>query len=98
VTIDTINCSEHGPRQEAFICQHIHDAGKQGASPGFNFVPTSDNDFPDAWCDECEAHLQGQGGEWSDETQSFTKIVLLCSGCYDDYRQVATAQGKVRAH
>ena len=96
--MDMIDCAEHGPRQTTFICGHIHEAGKTGQSPGFNFVPDSENQFPDAWCDACEEHLQENGGEWNDETESFTKIILLCSDCYGKYRDLASAQRKLRAH
>ncbi len=53
---------------------------------GFNCdEPDTDNPFPDAWCDNCEL-IRETHGEWNDESMKLTKIVLLCSGCYQRAR------------
>src|ERR1700740_3646641 len=47
-----IQCVTHGECQEAFVCTHLLG---ETAGLGFNRnEPSTDNPFPDAWCDNCE--------------------------------------------
>jgi len=41
--------------------------------------------FPDAWCDNCNLIYEVHDG-WNDTSMPLTKIVLLCSGCYERSR------------
>jgi len=95
---EMVDCGIHGFRPEAWVCEHIHAAGRDGPSPGFNYVEHVDTDFPDAWCDDCESHLRANGGEWNEATEKFANIVMLCSDCYSQYYQTAKRDGKVRVH
>jgi hypothetical protein len=80
---DTILCDTHGESQRAFVCIHLMG---ESVGRGFNRnEPDSENPFPDAWCDDCELICAAHGG-WNDESQKLTKIVLLCSGCYERAR------------
>lgn len=73
----------HGESQQAFVCSHL--AGNTSGL-GFNRnEPTEDNPFPDAWCDDCELIRAAHDG-WNQESEKLTKIVLLCSGCYERSR------------
>lgn len=77
-----VDCSEHAGAYATFVCQHI----AWGSGRGFNFGDMGDP-RPDAWCDDCDAELLRHGGEWTDESELFAKITMLCSGCYDRARQ-----------
>ena len=78
-----VQCATHGESQETFVCSHL-----LGDSAGLGFnrdVPTLENPFPDAWCDDCDI-IRAAHGDWNEESQKLTKIRLLCSGCYERSR------------
>lgn len=78
-----ILCKTHGECEETFVCSHLVD---EAAGLGFNRdEPTKENPFPDAWCDDCELIFAAHDG-WTDESSKLTKIVMLCSGCYERAR------------
>jgi hypothetical protein len=78
-----MNCATHGECQEAFVCTHLLG---ETAGLGFNrSEPTTDNPFPDAWCDNCELIRAALNG-WNEQSEKLAKISLLCSGCYERAR------------
>jgi hypothetical protein len=80
---DTVQCDTHGETNQAFVCVHLT---AEASGLGFNREdPDSENPTPDAWCDNCEIIRAAHDG-WTDEAQELTKIVLLCSGCYERVR------------
>jgi hypothetical protein len=79
----TIQCDTHGESEKAYVCTHLLG---ETAGLGFNHrKPTKKNPFPDAWCDDCEIIRAAHDG-WNEESEKLTKIVLLCSGCYERAR------------
>jgi hypothetical protein len=80
---ETVQCNTHGETEQTFVCTHLVE---ETSGLGFNRdEPDEENPFPDAWCDNCEL-IHAAHGDWSDEAQELTKIVLLCSGCYERAR------------
>jgi len=80
---DKMQCATHGESWQTFVCTHL--SGKS-AGLGFNRNdPTEDKPFPDACCDDCELIRKAHDG-WNEESEKLTKIVLLCSGCYERTR------------
>ena len=80
---DKIHCATHGESEPTYVCIHL-----LGDSVGLGFnrnEPTSDNRYPEAWCDDCELIREAYGG-WSEQSERLTKISLLCSGCYSRAR------------
>lgn len=78
-----IQCETHGECLETFVCEHL-----PGESAGLGFNREEPNElapFPDAWCDDCELIRAAHGG-WNEQSEKLTKIVLLCSGCYERAR------------
>jgi hypothetical protein len=45
-----------------------------------------DDDFQ-AWCDECEAVSQNEGG-WNDKSMEFTNIKVVCEKCYFEMKEL----------
>lgn len=87
---DKIQCSTHGECEATYVCTHL--TGEE-AGLGFNRNdPTEDNPFPDAWCDDCEIIREASDG-WNEQSEKLTKIVLLCSGCYERARIRNTKTG-----
>jgi hypothetical protein len=80
---EKVSCATHGETDQTFICTHL--AGETYGL-GFNSEePTDENPFPDAWCDDCEIIRAAHEG-WNEESSKLTKIVLVCSGCYERSR------------
>ncbi|HET9364396.1 MAG TPA: DUF2199 domain-containing protein [Candidatus Angelobacter sp.] len=79
---DKIQCNTHGECFKTYICTHLTG---EAAGLGFNYSESDDNPFPDAWCDNCEIIRAAHDG-WNEESEKLTKIVLLCSGCYERAR------------
>ena len=77
---ETIYCDYHGESEETFVCSHLAEGS---AGIGFNRdEPTAENQFPDAFCDDCNLILEAHNG-WSDETEKLIEARLLCSRCYE---------------
>jgi len=75
-----IHCETHGDRAETYVCSHLAGGA---AGLGFNRdEPSSENPYPDAWCDDCELIRAAHGG-WDDESEKLLKVSLLCAGCYE---------------
>jgi hypothetical protein len=75
-----VQCASHGERDATFLCSHL--AEQNSVALGFNTSgPSSENPFPDAWCDDCEVICTAHGG-WNQESEKLLRVVLLCSGCY----------------
>jgi hypothetical protein len=80
---EQILCERHGkatPTPVTFVCRHIHD----GCGCGFHDCGDEGDEWPDAWCDKCEAILERMG-EWTDEMAS-RDLTVLCTGCYEEAR------------
>jgi MinD superfamily P-loop ATPase len=49
-----------------------------------------------AWCNECEAVRQKNGG-WNDESEAFAQITMICDACFEAARlRNAAATGSRR--
>jgi hypothetical protein len=80
---NTIQCATHGECQKAFVCTHLLG---EASGLGFNRDdPSTDNPFPDAWCDNCELIRAAHDG-WNEQTEKLAQISLLCSRCYERSR------------
>ena len=83
-----VECAEHGPRQATYVCRHLVQSLHDGRAVGFFCAEPGGNPRPDAWCASCEARLQRTGGEWTEESEGFAGVTLLCAGCYDRVREL----------
>ena len=80
---DRIKCATHGDCLATFVCTHLTG---ESAGLGFNRNdPVDDDPFPDAWCENCEIIRTAHDG-WNEESKKLTKIVMVCSGCYERAR------------
>ncbi len=78
-----VECSEHGPQQATYVCQHIVLGLRGDEARGFWSAADSGNPRPDAWCTACNEFLHEKGGDWNDVTEAFASVTLLCGACYD---------------
>jgi hypothetical protein len=79
----TIQCGSHGENQQGFVCIHL-----SGESFGLGFnrdEPAEGNEFPDAWCDDCEI-VRCEHSGWDEVPEELCKIVVICSECYERSR------------
>jgi hypothetical protein len=86
-----VECREHGPQQATFVCRHLVASLRDRRPVGFRTAEDAGNPRPDAWCDACEAKVWTTGGEWTDESEGFAGVSLLCGACYDAARRLNTA-------
>jgi hypothetical protein len=83
VMANKIQCETHGECEETFVCSHLVG---ESAGLGFNRdEPSKENPCPDAWCDDCELIRAAHNG-WNEESAKLTKILLVCSECYERAR------------
>ena len=66
-----------------FVCQHIAKSLRTGVPVGFFAAEAEGNSRPDAWCAACEERVALTGGEWTDESECFAGVTMICSACYD---------------
>ena len=83
-----IECDAHEKQRIAFVCKHLIGSNKVGfneAFDSFEDMELGDDDDFQAWCDECEAIRQKEGG-WSDN--SMVEIRLVCEKCYFEKKEL----------
>jgi hypothetical protein len=79
-----IRCGAHGKTRATFTCRHV----ARGVACGFHAEPErSDDLWPDAWCDLCDAVLQAAGGEWTQDAEQNLEITPTCTYCYEAARE-----------
>ena len=78
-----IECAEHGVQPATFVCQHLAESLRTGNPVGFHDSGNPDTPRPDAWCSACNEMLLSTGGEWTDESESYAGVTLICGACYD---------------
>ncbi len=72
-----IHCTTHGPSMATYVCRHL----VTGKNLGFVFDESSTDEFPDAWCADCE-RVRADEGEWTDRAAEVADVTIICSGCY----------------
>ncbi|MDH5543943.1 MAG: hypothetical protein OEZ43_00025 [Gammaproteobacteria bacterium] len=83
-----IECCTHGKQQATFVCQHIVQTLSDGEARGFWWANDPENSRPDAWCSACESMVQKTNGEWTDDSEEFAGVKLLCGACYDIAKKI----------
>jgi hypothetical protein len=82
----TVECSTHGARTEAFVCQHLVESLQTLRLVGFFWAGVSKKQRPDAWCSDCNERVARTDGDWIGEAAAHLGAHLICSGCYDELR------------
>jgi hypothetical protein len=80
---ETVHCRQHGRHQATFVCRHIAESLRTNEAVGFFTADDSDNPRPDAWCTACEKKVSETGGEWTEASDAFADVTLICGRCYD---------------
>ena len=83
---NTVRCSKHGDRREAYLCHHL----LHGSQHGF-FTDADDaltNSHPDAWCSKCEQIRLAHGGEWNEASEALIEVKLVCGDCYEEIKAI----------
>jgi hypothetical protein len=82
-----IECGAHNKQRIAFVCMHLIGLNKVGFNEAFETFEDmelgEDDDFQ-AWCDDCEAIREKEGG-WNDN--SMVEIRLVCERCYFEMKE-----------
>ena len=88
----TVECAAHGTQPATFVCRHIVETLRTGQPRGFFQAEAAGNPRPDAWCRDCEARVQATEGEWTDDSEAFAGVTMICGACYDRARQINAAR------
>ncbi len=83
-----VDCERHGSQPATFVCRHLVESLGSGGRVGFFCADDRGNPRPDAWCAACEERVQGTDGEWTDESEAFAGVTLICGACYDSVREL----------
>jgi len=79
----TVECSKHGTRMSAIVCQHHLDI----RDPAVGFVENgSDPNDLQAWCGQCE-QLFVEEGEMTPRFRSFNGMTVVCVVCYEELQR-----------
>ena len=91
-----VECGTHGEREPAYVCSHLLDGLKARdiRSIGF-YEATSSEDGGNSeescgWCQACEDVRVAEGG-WNDRSEGHARIKLICSGCFETIRRLASS-------
>lgn len=79
---NSVQCPNHGPQPQAFLCRHLVETIDSGEAVGFHWPSESTNPTPDAWCNSCEEARDAAGGEWTEEILKQVDVSVVCAGCY----------------
>ncbi|MEX0958393.1 MAG: hypothetical protein WDZ63_03810 [Burkholderiales bacterium] len=82
-----VECTEHGTQPAKYVCRHLVQSLRSGDTIGFWQADDAGNPRPDAWCTACEQEVQATGGEWTDESEAFAGVTLICAACYDKVKE-----------
>lgn len=76
-----VHCKLHAETASTFVCRHL----AQGVACGFHCSNDEpDDQWPDAWCDACQAAFDVVG-DWNELNQP--DLRLLCTHCYGVVRE-----------
>ena len=87
--METIDCRNHGPKREAFVCAHLDLKTIKGFNEAFDTfkgMELGDEDDLQAWCNDCESIRLKYNG-WNEESERFAKIKLVCEDCYFEFKR-----------
>jgi hypothetical protein len=68
------------------VCGHIVRSLQDRQPRGFFWAIEGDQEYPDAWCAECNERLSAAGGEWSEALEADAQVRVLCARCYETAR------------
>jgi hypothetical protein len=98
-TEQQVDCGQHGTCGPAFVCRHLVHGVERGFyaanCPNPDDPPDGDSeDCYNGWCEECEQERLRCGG-WTDESEAFAGITLVCVRCFDGIRRRNTTGDEV---
>lgn len=73
-----VHCAVHGASMPAYVCRHL----VSGKNLGFFAAVDTEDEFPDAWCGDCERVRIAEGGDWNERSEAFAGAAMICSRCY----------------
>ena len=75
---------QHGFQPKTYVCDYIVQSLRDRQPRGLSrSAADGDQQYPDAWCTECNDRLRSADGEWTDESEKAAKVRLLCARCYE---------------
>ena len=76
-----IECATHGSAPQAYVCGHSLLSLRDGSPRGLLWTVDEDGHF-NGYCNECDDHLEANGGEWNETTEAFADLKVVCEVCF----------------
>ena len=73
-----VQCIEHGKQGASLACHHLLTCADRGF---YCADPRDGDEFPDAWCAECDSIFQEEGS-WNKRALELAGFGVICNGCY----------------
>jgi hypothetical protein len=87
-----VHSRQHGEQQATYVCGYLVGSFRTRRPVDFYCSDGPENPRPDAWCAACEDVQERTGGEWTDGSEAFADIRLLCGAYYDLARALSAAR------
>ena len=87
-----VKCQTHGFQPKTFVCGHIANSLITRQPVGFWWPEDSAQQYPDAWCSDCNERHRQCGYEWVGEAEQYLDAKLLCAGCYVEARRLCLGE------
>jgi hypothetical protein len=77
--LSRIHCNNHCASDPCMVCRHLREC--RGLRYYATSASCSKGDYILAWCHECHAVLEEEGG-WSGKAMDSANLRGLCTSCY----------------
>jgi hypothetical protein len=78
-----VSCSTHGKQRPAYVCQHVVSQIKDNVARGLVWEYAADEGHFEAFCHDCAALIDSNGGDLTDELDLEVGCTLICEACLD---------------
>jgi len=78
MSVEMIECEEHGKQKAAEVCVHLVQTRDDGVPRGF--VADRNDGAVSAYCDKCDAMVEAKGG-WDEATEAAADFHQMCEVC-----------------
>jgi hypothetical protein len=87
MSVETVECEEHGKQKVAFICQHVVATLEDGQARGFVWDRDEDG-LINAYCDDCDAAIEANNGDWTPEIEAKADVGMMCEVCVSEAAKI----------
>ena len=79
-----VDCERHRHQPPTYVCRHLVKRLSSVMSVGFFTLGDTKAERADAWRSACEEAALETGSIWTDKSEEFSGIRMICAVCYDN--------------